>query len=113
MHFSRCKLPDWTNDSYSPFSELHNQSIHQWIPVDKDGGLDSCKIYTSSMNNKTEDCREYVFDKSVYWGVTLNERVSITIKTLYREYQFIFSVSAKCTFTYKNEYLTIVIINHI
>jgi len=43
----RCKLPEWENDTFSPFSEVHNQSIYQWIPVDKDGILDSCKIYTS------------------------------------------------------------------
>ncbi|KAF6040834.1 hypothetical protein EB796_000867 [Bugula neritina] len=68
----RCKLPEWENDTFSPFSEVHNQSIYQWIPVDKDGILDSCKIYTN--NNETVECEEHVFDKSVYWGVTLNQQ---------------------------------------
>jgi len=55
MFTFRCKLPDWENDTFSPFSEIHNQSIYQWIPVDKDGILDSCKIYTN--NNETVENR--------------------------------------------------------
>jgi len=39
--------------------------------------LDSCKIYTN--NNESVECEEHVFDKSVYWGVTLNEQVSIIV----------------------------------
>ncbi|KAF6040829.1 hypothetical protein EB796_000862 [Bugula neritina] len=73
----RCKIPDYANDTYFPFNEVHNQSIYQWIPVDEDGALSSCKIYNSSngiMNNQTADfCKEYVFDKSVHTGVTLIE----------------------------------------
>jgi len=46
----------------------------------KDGILDSCKIYTN--NNETVECEEHVFDKSVYWGVTLNEQVSKTVYTI-------------------------------
>jgi len=75
----RCKLPEWENDTFSPFSEVHNHSIYQWIPADKDGILDYCKIYTN--NNETVVCEEHVFDKSVYWGVTLNEQVSKTVAT--------------------------------
>ncbi|KAF6040835.1 hypothetical protein EB796_000868 [Bugula neritina] len=76
----RCKLPEWENDTFSPFSEVHNQSIYQWIPVDKDGILDSCKIYTN--NNETVECEEHVFDKSVYWGVTLNEQKVFNLSQL-------------------------------
>ncbi|KAF6040828.1 hypothetical protein EB796_000861 [Bugula neritina] len=81
-YFYKCKLPDLENDTFSPFSEVHNQSIYQWIPVDKDGILDSCKIYTN--NNETVECEEHVFDKSVYWGVTLNERFNMVCANTYQ-----------------------------
>ena len=71
----RCALPDWSNDTYLPISDQHNVSIYQWIPLDKDGKLDSCSIYASNFTNKVE-CDEYVFDHSEYWGTSLNMHVS-------------------------------------
>lgn len=71
----RCTVPGWTNGSYQSFSDEHNQSIYEWIPIKQDGSLDSCKVYTKAGGNTSIDCDKYVFDHTDYWGTTLNMAV--------------------------------------
>lgn len=77
--YYRCSLPGYANDSYQPMSDLHNQSIYQWIPTDEEGNLKSCEIYGGNITDAPSDCHSYVFDHSDYWGSSLNMQVIVQI----------------------------------
>lgn len=75
--FYRCTLPGWEdNDTYAIQDGLHNVSVQQWIPLDKEGRMLTCNISSSLNSTDTEICSQWVFDKSSYRGTTLNMNVS-------------------------------------
>lgn len=55
--------------------------MYSWLPLDADGNIDNCNIYDEPVvgGNMSgvgvSECSDYVYDRSDYWGVTVNERV--------------------------------------
>ena len=80
--FFRCKLTDWDNDTYSIQGNLHQFYINQSIPTKIDGQnviYSECHAYNHQaggtydvikenrpINSTEEECKEWVYDQSVF-----------------------------------------------
>ncbi|CAF0751650.1 unnamed protein product [Didymodactylos carnosus] len=86
----RCKLLMWPNDQYYSVNSSHQYLINKWIPKNTDGTFMKCSIYksnstnTSIPTNELMDCREWVYDRSIF-GYTFTEEANMVCKSKSRK----------------------------
>ncbi|CAF3924408.1 unnamed protein product [Rotaria sordida] len=77
----RCRLPSqiWPNDNqFNPINAQHEACLRQYIPMEN-GRWDQCHIFNLTISNKSLiDCPNgWVFDRSVFLGLTFTEEASL------------------------------------